>query len=168
MLQVAAGGQRQGARRTARAARNALSRLCTRPHLLPRSPARRAASRNCDREVRVHSPVRSAGALGPCAPPPPVTQRGACAGGARPGRAFALAPAPSRYKGSPPRAPLQHASSKSQRSDLQLSPDSSHRFSSPWTPTAPAPPVRGPGPGLGTSGVCGGSRQAMCDPSCSF
>ena len=64
-------------------------------------------------------------------------------------RVFALAPAPFRYKGSPPPAPLQHAPSTSSLSFAQPSPDPSLRFSSPWIPTAPAPQVRTSGLGLG-------------------
>lgn len=93
---------------------------------------------------------------GPCAQlgeprGPPVTQRGAGAGSARPRRVFALAPAPFRYKGSPPPAPLQHAPSASSPSFAQPFPDPSLRFSSLWIPTAPAPRVRTSGLGLGDS-----------------
>uniref|UniRef100_A0A8D1RVJ5 Metallothionein n=1 Tax=Sus scrofa TaxID=9823 RepID=A0A8D1RVJ5_PIG len=102
---------------------------------------------------------------GPCAQPsaphgPPVTQRGACAGGARPGRAFALTPASSRYKGGPPRAPPQRARSTSSPSFLQRSPHASLYLSSPWIPTAPAPLVRRSGPGLTVDGK---AREAISD-----
>ncbi|MXQ86469.1 hypothetical protein E5288_WYG003183 [Bos mutus] len=81
---------------------------------------------------------------GPCAQlgeprGPPVTQRGAGSGSSRPRRVFALVPAPFRYKGSPPPAPLQHAPSTPSPSFAQQSPDPSLQFSSPWIPTAPAP-----------------------------
>lgn len=124
----------------------------TRP---PAPPPPREVARRAPREAPGNGrldPCAQPGALGPLRPPPRLTHRGACAGGARHPRLLhspRLRPAIKEASARPAAQRLPQAPAISVPSVLGLQPP----FSSPWTPTAPAPPVSGPGPGLGMPGV---------------
>jgi hypothetical protein len=70
-----------------------------------------------------------------------------------PGRSFCARPNTLRYKGRAPRASLHHAPRTLQ---TDLSSIFNRRLHSPWTPTAPVPPVRGT-----ADGISGRARQAF-------